>query len=34
MTGLIIKDLLNLKKQGKIYLLLVVFYFVIKMILL
>jgi ABC-2 type transport system permease protein len=27
MTGLIIKDLLNLKKQGKIYLLLVVFYF-------
>jgi ABC-2 type transport system permease protein len=27
MTGLIIKDLLNLKKQGKIFLLLVVFYF-------
>lgn len=28
MTGLILKDLLNLKKQAKVYLILVIFYFV------
>jgi ABC-type transport system involved in multi-copper enzyme maturation permease subunit len=32
MTGLILKDLLNLKKQGKVYLILIIFYFAIGLV--
>lgn len=32
MTGLILKDMLNLKKQGKVYLILIIFYFVLGLV--